>query len=99
MITTTMFGPGQKDSNMVSSRVGTNNPAFSRMPIEQRHLLIAQQMNKQYADQIEKAEVNVAKVSRPPGRGALFGVSPAEKNFTAEKAHKYFNRIDTTFLM
>jgi len=64
---------GSKMDDMVSSRVGTNNPAFSRMAIEQRHLLIAQEMNQQFAEQIAGAEVNEPKIAKKPLRGALFG--------------------------
>jgi len=33
-------------------------------------------------------------------RGALFGSNGAAgQNFAAEKAHKYFNKIDTGYLM
>ena len=87
------------EPQMVSSRVGTNNPAFSRMPLEAKHMIIAQQMNAQFADKIEQAEVNTSSVNKPL-RGALFGQTGASRqNYEAEKAHKYFNRIDTSHLM
>ena len=98
-IITTTAVPNKGNPEMVSSKVGTNNPAFSRLPIEQRHLIIAQQMNEQFADQIAAAEVNHSAVQKP-FRGALFGSSaPARYDLAGVKAHKYFNQIDTSYLM
>ena len=45
MIKTTM-GP----DGMSSTKVGTNNPAFSHLRVEDRHLMIAHQMNKEFAE-------------------------------------------------
>ena len=84
---------------LVSTRAGTNNPANSRLAVEERHLIIAKQMERQFADKISSAEVNEATVA-PKRGGALFGQrNAASHNFDKEKAHKYFNRIDTSYMM
>ena len=33
--------PKKEEPSMTSSKVGTNNRAFSRMPVEQKHYIIA----------------------------------------------------------
>ena len=47
MIVTNTFKDAKKANvELVSSKAGTNNPAFSTLPIEERHLLIARQMQQ-----------------------------------------------------
>ena len=41
MIVTTSDLPKKEEPSMTSSKVGTNNCAFSRMPVEQKHYIIA----------------------------------------------------------
>lgn len=68
--------------------------------MEEKHLLIAKHMQNQFAEKIKTTQVNPGIDSTKPGRGALFGQSGAGKyNLAAEKKHKYFNRIDTDYLM
>jgi len=56
MITTNTFKDQQQQNqppaDHTSRRVGTNNPAFSRLPIADKHLLIAKHMQSQFAEKI-----------------------------------------------
>ena len=58
-----------------STKVGTNNRAFSNLPVAEQHLIIAQKMQEQLGDQIKAAKVNEGTKAAlgKPGRGALFG--------------------------
>ena len=57
-------------------------------------------MDKQFGAQLQETKVNEATKTMKPGRGALFGTQgPSKYNFEGEKAHKYFNKIDTSYMM
>ena len=91
------------EPEMSSTKVGGSKVRINpNMPVEEKHRLIAQAMQTQLKEEISCAQVNEAAVnnSGPQKGGGLFGSrNAASHDLDKEKQHKYFNRIDTTYMM